>query len=83
MNTHAISWSREHAGEQKGTKGGKTDTKKSPYPTAHGNGGETLVGESRLIAATRRRLEALVRAFRQDDQEGIKALQKKLRNTCM
>ena len=82
LNEHAVLWAREHAGEQKGGKGGKTDTRKSPYPEAHGNGGEVLVGEAKLIAATRRRLEALVRAFRQDGEPCINALRKKLRNTC-
>ena len=76
LNAHAILWSREYAGEQKGSKGGNTTAMKSPYLAAHGNGGEALVGESRLIAATRRRLEAFCRAFRQDDQECIAALRK-------
>ena len=76
LNAYATAWSREYAGEQKGSKGGNITTTKSPYLSAHGNGGEALIGESRLIAATRRRLEALCRAFRQDDQAGIAALRK-------
>ena len=40
------------------------------------------MGEARLIAATRRRLEALCTAFRQDDPGGILALRKKFNNTC-
>ena len=35
-----------------------------------------------MISATRRRLEALCRAFRMGDQEGIMALRRKLNNTC-
>ena len=63
-------------------KGSMWQKSKSPYPQAHGNGGEALIGEARLIAATRQRLEALRRAYRTVDEAGITALRRKLSNTC-
>ena len=56
LNQFASEWSREYAGEKHGTKGTDVTEIKSSYPQAHGNGGEALIGEARLIAATRRRL---------------------------
>ena len=65
MNAYATEWSREYAGEQHGSKRGKHRHHQEPIPSGARQRGEALLGESRLIAATRRRLEALCRAFRQ------------------
>ena len=48
----------------------------------HGNGGEALIGEAMLLAATRRILEALIKAHRNQDDHAIKTLGNKITNTC-